>query len=300
MKIFINKPEENWICDRIHSEFYKYNPDSSSRCLENSDLAWIAAPWMFSNYEALKTKKSIFSIYHITPSKFNKSRLLSIDSHASAIHTICEKTRDFIKDYVKKPIFVEPFWINQNIWFPLDKSTCRKELNLPEDAFIIGSFQRDTEGGDLKSPKLEKGPDQFCDIVEEMHKTKPVHILLGGWRRQYIIKRMNASNIPYTFMDRPPFDTLNKMYNSLDLYIVSSRFEGGPQSIPECAATKTPIISTNVGCAETYLSSESIFDFPNYKESSPNCYHAFEKAKEKFIPDGFDSYQKMFEKVLSL
>ena len=90
------------------------------------------------------------------------------------------------------------------------------------------------------------------------------------------------------------------MYNSLDLYIVSSRFEGGPQSIPECAATKTPIISTNVGCSEAYLSPESIFDFPSYNKSQPNCDFAFEKAKEKFLPNGFDSYLKMFEKVLSL
>ena len=36
---------------------------------------------------------------------------------------------------------------------------------------------------------------------------------------------------------------MNKLYNILDLYIVSSRFEGGPQSIMECAVTKTPIIS---------------------------------------------------------
>ena len=195
---------------------------------------------------------------------------------------------------------MEPFWINQNIWFPLDKFACREELALPKDSFIIGSLQRDTEGADLKSPKLEKGPDQFCDIVEDMHKDKPIYLLLGGWRRQYIIKRMEAAKIPYRFMNRPPLDALNKMYNSLDLYIVSSRFEGGPQSIPECAATQTSIISTNVGCAESYLSPESIFNFPDYHESRPNCDFAFNKAKEKFLPNGFNPYLKMFEKVLSL
>ena len=35
------------------------------------------------------------------------------------------------------------------------------------DKKLIGSFQRDTEGYDLKTPKLSKGPDIFCDIVEE-------------------------------------------------------------------------------------------------------------------------------------
>ena len=42
---------------------------------------------------------------------------------------------------------------------------------------------------------------------------------------------------------------LNKLYNILDLYIVSSRIEGGPQAILESSITKTPILSTDVGVA---------------------------------------------------
>ena len=48
------------------------------------------------------------------------------------------------------------------------------------------------------------------------------------------------------------FTELNELYNCLDLYIVASRFEGGPQSILECANTK-PIVSTNVGVAAEIL-----------------------------------------------
>ena len=44
------------------------------------------------------------------------------------------------------------------------------------------------------------------------------------------------------------FDQLNELYNCLDLYIVSSRLEGGPQAIIECALSKTPIISTRCWC----------------------------------------------------
>ena len=40
---------------------------------------------------------------------------------------------------------------------------------------------------------------------------------------------------------------LNTLYNALDLYVVSSRCEGGPQAIFECAYLKVPIISTRVG-----------------------------------------------------
>ena len=76
MKIYINDAREGWICDRIKKEFYELNSEISTDSIEESDLVWVAAPWMFKKHGALKDKKSIFSIYHITPNKFNKSRLL--------------------------------------------------------------------------------------------------------------------------------------------------------------------------------------------------------------------------------
>ena len=48
--------------------------------------------------------------------------------------------------------------------------------------------------------------------------------------------------------------TINDLYNIFDLYIVSSRIEGGPQAIMEAAYTKTPIVSTDVGVASEILS----------------------------------------------
>ena len=289
---------ENWICDRIRSEFYQHNPDICTENISDADVVWVIAPWRFRKYELLRGKKSIFSIFHITPSKFNRSRITPVNKHGSAIHTICNKTKDFLLNYTNKDIHVEPFWVNQNIWTPLDKAKCRNELGLDQEAYIVGSFQRDTEGSDLKSPKLEKGPDQFCDIVESMHKkNKKVHVLLGGWRRQYILSRMKSAGIPCSYKERPSFDILNKMYNCLDLYIVSARHEGGPQSIPECAATKTPIISTDVGCSDIFLNQDSVYSFPDYEEAKPDCDFAYEEVLKKFIPNGFESFIDMFSKL---
>ena len=39
---------------------------------------------------------------------------------------------------------------------------------MSNNKFIIGSFQRDTLGSDLISPKLEKGPDILADKLIEM------------------------------------------------------------------------------------------------------------------------------------
>ena len=65
-----------------------------------------------------------------------------------------------------------------------------------------------------------------------------------------------------------PIDVVNKLYNILDLYLVTSRVEGGPQAIPECGITKTPIISTNVGVASEILHESSIFNGTSYKKQN--------------------------------
>ena len=89
------------------------------------------------------------------------------------------------------------------------------------------------------------------------------------------------------------FEELNELYNILDLYIVSSRIEGGPQAIVECGITKTPIISTDVGFASDILSSESIFDMNNFQNAKPNVDFAYKKSKELVIPEGFEKFINM-------
>jgi len=287
MKIYINNPNEDWVCDRFRYEFIKNNRDICVPFIEEADLVWVISPWQFQDYHKLEGKKSIFSIYHIVPEKFNRQSFDLINHFATSIHTICESTKNFLKEYTEKKINVSPFWINEDIWKNLSKAECRKSLNIPLDKFIIGSFQRDTEGHDLISPKLEKGPDRFCDIVESMHENnKNIHILLGGWRRQYIISRLESKKIPFTYFEKPEFDFLNKMYNALDLYIVSSRYEGGPQAIPECAASKTPIISTDVGCSNLFLPRSSIYSEINYQEAKPDIDFAYKKSEPFFIKNG--------------
>jgi len=53
---------------------------------------------------------------------------------------------------------------------------------------------------------------------------------------------------------------LNELYNCLDLYLVTSRHEGGPQAVLECSSNKTPILSTDVGFASQVLAPNCIVD----------------------------------------
>ena len=160
---------------------------------------------------------------------------------------------------------------------------------------MVGSFQRDTEGHDLISPKLVKGPDLFCDYMERMQESvgKTLEVVLAGWRRQYVMKRLNDAGIKYHYFDRCSFETLNELYNCLDLYVVSSRIEGGPQAVPECAMTRTPIISTNVGLAPEILAPESVNNDLNV--AIPNIDFAHVKVQQYSIQNHMQNFVNFFE-----
>ena len=93
------------------------------------------------------------------------------------------------------------------------------------------------------------------------------------------------------------FENINELYNILNLYIVSSRYEGGPQSILECSLTKTPIISTDVGIASQILSSESIFNMSNYLSAKPNQEEAYLNVQKYMIPEGFKDFNNLIREV---
>ena len=79
------------------------------------------------------------------------------------------KTKKDLEKITDKKIVYIPFWVNSNIWFDIeDKETLRDKYSIPEKSFVVGSFQRDTEGSDLISPKLIKGPDRFIKIVHQI------------------------------------------------------------------------------------------------------------------------------------
>jgi len=304
-KVYINKANENWIIDRVRKEWIEYkNPHTYFK--QFADVIWVLSPWTWSklNFEKYKSKKIICSIHHIEEEKFEKNDYKNFkyfEQFIDSYHVISLNTKKQLLKYTDKKINAIPLWADQNIWFPIeDKYNLRNKYKIDKSSYLVGSFQRDTEGLDLMSPKLIKGPDRFFEIVKNLNLIhKNLVVLLAGKRRQYIISKLEESKIKYLYFEMVPNNILNELYNCLDLYIVSSRIEGGPQAILECAMSKTPIISTNVGIAPEILSPESIFDMTNFYNAVPNVEIAYENSKELMIPNGFNKYKEMFEIILN-
>jgi glycosyltransferase involved in cell wall biosynthesis len=269
VKIFVLAPKEDWICDRQAQEWNSANPHLCTDNMQGADIIWLLAGWCWNQVpiQILASKKIVLTVHHIVPEKFVEQKIsefLYRDNFVDVYHVPNDTTRDHIRQFTTKKIVVIPFWFDSSTWSPLDKKNSRKSLNLKEEDFIIGSFQRDTEG-ESGLPKLEKGPDLFCNLIQKIKNEKLIEnprILLGGWRRSYVIDRLKKMNIDYTYFELVPLETIKKMYASCDLYVVSSRYEGGPQAVLEASAMNVPIISRDVGIAKSVLSPSCVMDIP--------------------------------------
>jgi len=304
MKIFLVAPNENWILDRIKKEWIQINPQLTTDNVNEADIVWLVSPlhWLTLPKSILENKKIVATIHHIVPEKFTSNNLREFairDQFVDRYHVPCQKTKDFISKITKKPINVVGYWYNSDFWYPENKEQCRQELEIPGDLFVVGSFQRDTEGHDLKSPKLEKGPDLFIESLKKMNRDD-LFVLLGGWRRQYIMARLDDLGIPYKFIEMAPLDTLRKMYASCDLYIVSSRCEGGPQALLEASAMRVPIISTNVGMAPVVLNERCINNIPEniYFPLDEDIEWCYNNVKKFELRNCIKKYEEMFFNIM--
>lgn len=165
-----------------------------------------------------------------------------------------------------------PYTIDPGLFFPIeDKAKLRREFGIPEDAYVIANFHRDTEGADLRTPKVQKNPEFMVSILRRLKgEGLPFHVMLAGPRRHWIRESMRNEGIPFTFvgnevegddfgsniLDRA---TLNRLYNAADLYLIPSRWEGGPQSAMEAAACGCKILSVPIGVGKDILEPKSLF-----------------------------------------
>jgi glycosyltransferase involved in cell wall biosynthesis len=321
-KIFIisdeirdNHPEfknQKWICDILKQEFMETFPNETTHKARCADIIWYLGPWNhkytpngFTRSEwlaYLKTKKVICTQHHVDPEKFDQGQLdvqfRFMREFGTYFHAICEHTKVEMKHHFdESKIFCKKLWVNNQIYYHIPgKDELRVKYNISKDAYLVGSFQKDTEGK-TNLPKLSKGPDIFVNIIKDMHKTNAnIEVVLTGLRREYIINELEKQGIRYHYFNMIPMEKMNELYNCLDLYLVSSRCEGGPRSVFEAGLTKTPIISTRVGISPELMDSAALFDCDNwmtYKDAIPatNILHqnVIELTSDKYMEEFKDA-----------
>jgi glycosyltransferase involved in cell wall biosynthesis len=193
--------------------------------------------------------------FHISPGDRRIGFITQAVKCVDLWHTACSITRNkLIKFGVpEEKITVIPLGVNLSAFgvpTPQQKENIRSKLGIPKEKIVVGSFQKDGNGwGEGLEPKLIKGPDVFCDVVEKLSRRYDLFVVLTGPARGYVKQRLESSGIPYShhFLNDP--DEIADYYKALDLYIATGRHEGGPKSLVESLASGVPLVSTKAGMA---------------------------------------------------
>ena len=178
--------------------------------------------------------------------------------------------------------FLMPLYVDKNIFYSNENSKVEManslgiDINLIQNRKLIGSFQRDSNGSNLFLPKWQKNPELLVDILIALSDRvgdKNWCLILAGPRRHWILNSCVENKIPFVYVGKPPKDneddvslnTLNKdimrkLYNLIDIYIISSKSEGGPKAAIEAPLCKTLTISTRVGMSPDLLNKDCIFN----------------------------------------
>ena len=126
----------------------------------------------------------------------------------------------------------------------------RRRMGIPDGAFCIGSFHKDGNGWEEGlTPKLIKGPDVFLSVIKRLCKDYKLFVLLSAPARGYVKQGLEALGVPYRHEILSDYRDVANLYHCLDLYLVTSREEGGPKGILEALASGVPLVSTGVGMA---------------------------------------------------
>ncbi len=160
-------------------------------------------------------------------------------------------------------IFRIPIAVDLSLFKPQtaeNKLTIRKSLGINDSAVVIGSFQKDGDGwGEGNKPKHIKGPDIFLKVIEKLKSEIPnIHILLSGPSRGFVKNGLNEMGIPFTHKYYSEYTKIADLYDALDLYIITSREEGGPKALLESMAKGVPVVTTAVGqCEDLVINREN-------------------------------------------
>ncbi|MDD4052569.1 MAG: glycosyltransferase family 4 protein [candidate division Zixibacteria bacterium] len=191
--------------------------------------------------------KVISSIHHIM-----KDEPLSTTLDADRIMVVCNRYRDQIL-HVGVPaakLFKIYNGANTDEFLSKDRIAARKVLGLPQDGLFIGF------AGKFSSNSADrKGIDIFTKVIKMMppELQSMVHFVITGpgWENTLQQVAAGANRIHYlSFIDR---ERMPDFYNSLDIYLVTARVEGGPMPVIEAMSCGIPVISTPVGMVPDFI-----------------------------------------------
>jgi len=121
-------------------------------------------------------------------------------------------------------------------------------------------------------PRKVKGEAYIFELLKRLDPEHFAFILIGG-DRLITSKYLQKMGFESLCFENAPYSVIASAYQSLDLLLMASRYEGGPANIPEAVAAAVPIYCNPIGMAKDlvlndvngrHLSMDVDFDFKTH------------------------------------
>ena len=244
--------------DKGYRKLGKKHYDIVNKIIYNNDIKFdiIHSHYFWSaGYVGYKLKKEFnkpfvltghgYDVYRLPfKNSYWKSLISNILNSADAIFTNSNANKrciDKIGNYSN--IHISPIGVNENIFFPSNKSRSRMVLNLPLNKTIIlcvGSFVYDKGHQFLIKAiinVLQVSNDILCIILG------------GGQLKKDLKRRINyyGLNNYVKLIGKKNHSSIPMWINSCDIFVLPSLNEGMPDSMFEAMACGKPFVGTSVG-----------------------------------------------------
>lgn len=163
-------------------------------------------------------KKCVLS-YQNDPTNEWGDKMFKVFNHLKFKKFIIKNPSTYLEN--KKFVYL-PNGCNQDFFYPMDMKKCREKLGWKMNKQYI--IYMDSN----KGIRTQKRKDRFDEVISLLNGKY-------GWNAEEVVMRN---------VDRP----LVPLYlNAANLHLISSDFEGSPNSVKECMCCNTPVVSTDVG-----------------------------------------------------
>jgi glycosyltransferase involved in cell wall biosynthesis len=119
----------------------------------------------------------------------------------------------------------------------------RRRFGIPADAFVVGFIA----GRPSDADGSRKGLDTLRQVLARIRDLRGLHVCLvgPGWGDEAAALR--SAGISANHLGFVSAGDLPSVYASLDVYLTTSRVEGGPCTVLEAMACEVPVVATRVG-----------------------------------------------------
>jgi len=172
---------------------------------------------------------------------------------------VSESVRDELQHYYGfKDVEVVPHGIDTKTFSKYDKASVRADWGIPQDVFTglyVGRWD-DTKGSSITAEVIKRSPGLMW-----------VLIVGTGSDRDMLPKGDNVRVIEQVDHER-----MGKIYSAADFMLFPSRYEAFGYVIIEAMACELPVITSNVGIAQTIYKMEPFCGLllPDFKEGPEN------------------------------